>query len=100
MVSQCHGSNSTGRTRRRIFCPHCEELVSKTTFYRHRDNHFDVRKNEWKKEHYYVRDIDSDIDSSSDNEDCDMTLHPVPEPQSVSMSEDLLVDAPGPGGEH
>ena len=59
-----------GRTRRRIFCPHCEEFVSKTTYYRHRDNYFDLQTNEWRiKGCRYARDsMEEDICSSSDDE--------------------------------
>ena len=31
-----------------IICPHCNELVSKSTFYRHRDQFFDQLSNEWR----------------------------------------------------
>ncbi len=100
VVSQPN-DNSAGRRRRRIFCPHCEEYVSKTTYYRHRDSHYDVQKNEWRSGHYQAQ-MDGDIGSSSDDEGCDMALQPVLEPQ-FDMSEDLSLSmdtAAGLEGEH
>ena len=41
------------RTRNRLYCNHCSENVSKSTYYRHKNMLFDV-------------DIPSDSDSSSD----------------------------------
>ena len=32
---------------RSIFCPHCDEEVPKSTFYRHRDKYFDPLSSEW-----------------------------------------------------
>ena len=40
------GSFSCGRSRKRIFCPHCDENV---TYYRHRAQFFDFRTDQWMK---------------------------------------------------
>lgn len=41
--------NSTrSRQWQRIFCPHCDERVSKSTYYRHREKYYDVRTGEWR----------------------------------------------------
>ena len=37
------------RRWQRTFCPHCEEAVSKSTYYRHREKFYDVRTGEWRK---------------------------------------------------
>lgn len=36
------------RQWQRMFCPHCGEKVSKSTYYRHRVEFYDVRSGEWK----------------------------------------------------
>lgn len=36
------------RQWQRIFCPHCGEKVSKSTYYRHREEFYDVRSGGWK----------------------------------------------------
>ena len=40
---------SRDRRWKRIFCPHCGEVVSKTTYYRHRQEHYDKTIGKWKK---------------------------------------------------
>lgn len=37
------------RQWQRLFCPHCGEKVSKSTYYRHREEYYDARSGEWKK---------------------------------------------------
>ena len=37
------------RQWQRLFCPHCEEKVSKSTYYRHRAEHYDLRTGAWRK---------------------------------------------------
>ena len=32
---------------RQIFCPHCDEFVPKSTYYRHRDLYFCHHSNQW-----------------------------------------------------
>ena len=40
------------RRWQRAFCPHCEDTVSKSTYYRHREKYYDVRSGEWAKCEY------------------------------------------------
>ena len=40
---------SQPRQWQQTFCPHCQEKVSKSTYYRHREKYYDVRSNEWEK---------------------------------------------------
>ena len=35
------------RQRERLYCPHCEEKVSKSTYYRHRAEFYDPRTRSW-----------------------------------------------------
>ena len=35
------------RTRQNLFCPHCDQKVSKTTFYRHKRCYYDSRSKRW-----------------------------------------------------
>ena len=40
-------SNTVARRSRQQFCPHCEEMVSNSTYYRHRAEHFDEVSKRW-----------------------------------------------------
>ena len=37
-----------GRRLRRRFCPHCSELLAKTTYYRHRRIFYDCHRRQWR----------------------------------------------------
>jgi hypothetical protein len=37
------------RQWQRLFCPHCEAKVSKSTYYRHREEHYDLCTGAWRK---------------------------------------------------
>ena len=42
-------SSEKRRPRKNLFCPHCDEMVSKTTFYRHKKCYYDSRAKRWTK---------------------------------------------------
>ena len=56
------------RPRRSLLCPHCEEVVSKTTYYRHKAAYYNESENEWLRK---VNDgyDSSDSDSVADKQD-------------------------------
>ena len=49
MASSDAVSFSCGRSRKSIFCPHCDENVGHSTYYRHRAQFFDFRTDQWMK---------------------------------------------------
>lgn len=40
-------SSKENGTRRELFCPHCDRLVPKTTYYRHKEQFYDPDKGSW-----------------------------------------------------
>ena len=49
------------RPRRNLHCPHCEETVSKTTYYRHKASYFDENTRKWRR---IVADTECDSSDS------------------------------------
>ena len=76
------------RKRSRIYCDHCSQSVSKSTYYRHRADFYDEQTQRWcqdKTEAERAGRCQTHTPSSSDSE-VDMTCEP-------------LSDAPCPGSE-
>lgn len=46
MMATSSGSNS----RKRLFCGHCKEYVSKSLFYKHKQLYYDEKEKKWCKE--------------------------------------------------
>lgn len=42
-------ASSASRPRKRVYCPHCCEYISRSLFYQHRQLYFDQSKNHWKR---------------------------------------------------
>ena len=38
------------KNRKRLYCPHCGDYVSKSVYYNHKKLHFDSRRKRWKQE--------------------------------------------------
>ena len=56
---------STGRQRCPVYCGHCKQFVSKTTFYRHYGRYFNTLTEEWKEDD---DESCSDCNSTVDND--------------------------------
>ena len=50
-----------------VYCPHCDQKVSKTTFYRHRKSFFSATTKTWSKVMAPICDSDSDSSSSTEH---------------------------------
>ena len=46
-------SSSSHRRRKRYYCGHCKDYVSKTLFYQHKRLYFDRKAKKWSKERLY-----------------------------------------------
>ena len=53
-------SSGKRRPRKNLFCPHCDEPVPKTTFYRHKKHYYDSRAKRWAK--YVNRELETSSD--------------------------------------
>jgi hypothetical protein len=43
-------ATSTVKERKRLYCGHCEDYVSKTLYYKHKQIYYDDRSKKWSKE--------------------------------------------------
>ena len=59
-------SQSTVLVKNRVYCPHCEQNLSKTTFYAHKRSYFNKLKREWSKSRGYFAPPTSTIDDVGD----------------------------------
>lgn len=59
------------RKYRKLFCPHCNKSVSKSTWYSHYSEFFDQARNEWHSCGHQDRQVDDFNFESSDSE-CDV----------------------------
>ena len=74
-----HAATDDGRqTRRRkwrnLFCPHCDQLVSKTTFYRHKRSYYNHSTKQWKTDREKALTNDLSTSSSDDDQDAPPTF--------------------------
>ena len=58
-----------GEKRRKLLCGHCNNFLSKSTYYRHRANYFNARANVWMTERDTKVQSNSDSSSHEDNID-------------------------------
>ena len=72
MASSCSNSSSLNTTRL-YFCDHCEKLLSKTLYYKHKKFYYDKNRKTWTKNiiHYEVDDFQF---SGSDPESGELLL--------------------------
>ena len=82
MASSDAGSFSCGRSRKRIFCSHCDENV---TYYRHRAQFFDFRTNQWMKT---SRGDSPSLNDSTSSDDDRMCLSTKMAPSSSMLCRD------------
>lgn len=67
---------------KKLFCPHCNTLISKSTWYRHYSQYYDSSNDTWKSKNAERLEADFDFGSdSSDLEENDNAL--------VSVANDL-----------
>ena len=67
MESRMESTCGRVKTRRR-FCPHCEDFVTKSTFYRHKSKFFDKHTKTWNHDENTGRLVDSESSSESIDE--------------------------------
>ena len=68
------------RLRRTLYCGHCLKHVSKSTYYRHREQYYDEVKQQWLTDALAAQCSGGSIDSHRTNEnesECKLTLHPI-----------------------
>ena len=65
-------SSDVVRPRRRLYCPHCQDNVGHSTYYRHRDMYYNANTNQWS-EGQDIHDVDAgdSVSESSSSTSCD-----------------------------
>ncbi len=49
MATNSVGSASNAQCRKRLYCPHCDEYVSRSLYYQHRQLYFDSTQHHWER---------------------------------------------------
>ena len=82
----------------KLYCPHCDKEVSKSTWYKHYSRFFNATTNQWIKQ--YSNNNDFDFQSAESQQETDYTTHEagldhdqeLPESLGLNTDLDLLAD--------
>ena len=62
----------------KLFCPHCNTYVPKSTWYRHYSQYYNLPNNTWRSENAHL-EADLDFGTDSDSEEIDRAVAYVPD---------------------
>ena len=88
-------SDSRVRSRKRIYCPHCEDGVSHATYYRHRERFYDRQNGQWTSNRHAAVSAAATTNEYDNSSSCG-EIDDLSTPRSTSPVEGLQNDSSEP----